>query len=143
MLHWRAKPCGMGAVARFARRYARTALALGGVALATGDVRGDERLPVEIRIVGPKAVRVILSEGSIMPCDSMNDRLLVREKLEPGTLIQTSTASSICLQHTVAPFTDSDWTVGKVYGRPRSCHGRTCTPTRDPTIRVNVTSERD
>jgi hypothetical protein len=102
-------------------------------------------VPVEISQRGPDAVRVVLSEGRILPCTSGDDHLIYAGRLASGELLRTTTTREcVCVQQTFAPFADVDWSNGFVACRVGSCSYRRagCAQGNDPTIRVSLGSRR-
>lgn len=117
--------------------------------LAAGDARGESEIavPVEVTMLGPGAVRVRVSEGMAMPCDSSESHLIIDGKYEPGEVLRGSSSEDcVCVQHTYEPFADIDWSDAKVICRPMNCEKINstlrCTPAPDPTIRVSIESRR-
>ena len=101
-------------------------------------------VPVEILLLGPDPVRIALSEGQTLPCDSPDNRPLLHGRFGGGLVRTTTTSECVCLQQTYAPFADIDWSNGVVACRPLRCggRGRPCVAAPDPTIRVRVASRR-
>lgn len=90
--------------------------------------------PVEVRIVGPEPVRVRVTNGVGMPCDSADDRPIVVGRFKPGDAIRAVALGDgcVCFQQTHAPFSDSDsdWSTATLgctactynpYSHARSC----------------------
>lgn len=103
--------------------------------------------PVIVTLEGASAVRVIVAEGNVLPCTSADNRKVWEGKFEPGgTLNLTTMQECLCVQHTLAPFVDTDWAPPRMECRPQICVGhypaRLCRPAPDPTIRVVLTSTR-
>jgi hypothetical protein len=123
------------------------ALVLGTAAL--GDARAESEIPVPVVVtmLGPSAVRVRVSAGMAMPCDSSESRVIIDGKYAPGEVPQaTSTEDCVCVQHTYEPFADTDWSNAKLSCRPMICEKLKgdwrCTPAPDPAIRIEIGSTR-
>jgi hypothetical protein len=109
------------------------------IGLTSAGGRATEPTPVVITMGGNARLRVQVSEGLTMPCDSLNDRALFDGHLSPGETFQTTIAGEcICIRSTMAPFRDVDWTTPGLVCRKRVCRGRVCRPAPDPTIRVSL-----
>jgi len=96
--------------------------------------------PVVVRVGGggKARIRVQLSEGRAMPCDSGENRPLLNGRLAPGETFRGEIAGDcVCVRHTTPAFPDTDWTESGLVCRPRICRGRICRPAPDPTIFLN------
>ena len=92
--------------------------------------------PVIVTMQSHGRVRVQVSEGTTMPCDSTDDRMLFDATLGPDESFQSSIAGRcICVRHTTDAFPQNGWTTSKLACSPNCPRGfgRRCT---DPTIRV-------
>ncbi len=103
--------------------------------------------PIELTMAGPEAVSVRVARGTTLPCDSGDDRVLVRGKFNAGEVVRASTTDAcVCIQQTYQPFPDVDWAPAGVVCRPQSCVGagkaKRCVPMKDPTIRLRIQSQR-
>jgi hypothetical protein len=103
--------------------------------------------PVVVTLEGSGTVRVVVAEGNVLPCTSSDNRKLWDGKFEPGGTLSLSTMQGcVCVQHTIAPFADTDWAPSETRCRPMICTGRApariCHPAPDPTIRVELRSVR-
>ena len=145
----------LGRVARLASARCGVSLALPLLALffASSDAlaRGVHpwSTPVEVTILGPDPVRVRVTNGVEMPCDSMDDQVLIAGRFKPGQTIRTLAVGDgcVCFQQTYAPFSDADWSLST-----RICtacnynpYARVwfCPPSSpDPTIQIKVASSR-
>ncbi len=67
--------------------------------------------PVEVTMLGPDAVRVRVTNGVAMPCDSIDDRPLIVGRFTASETIRTVAVGDgcVCFQQTYAPFSDTDW----------------------------------
>jgi hypothetical protein len=115
--------------------------------LRSGDAHSGEVTPVEITMLGPAAVSVRVADGTTLPCDSGDNRMLLRGKLSSGVVVHTTTTDTcVCFQQTYNPFTDVDWGPSWIICRPQICKGvgraRHCVRASDPTIRIRVRSDR-
>ena len=116
---------------------------LGAALLAPGDVEAQPAgWPVMITGLGPKTIRVQLSGGTALPCDSSRNVPLFSGKLAPGTALSLSTPfSSVCFAQTYDNCPDVNWSVSRIYRVPQVCPAaRACAPAPDPTIRILVVS---
>lgn len=114
---------------------------------SSGDAETNGAAPIVVDVVGDAAVRVLVAEGNVSPCDSSSNRALLRGVVAPGQPITLqTTAQCVCVQQTFAPMTASDWSAPRFACRPVDCsigrYGRVCVPAADPTIRVTFTSRR-
>jgi hypothetical protein len=116
------------------------------VALAAADIRADVATPIEVTLLGPGAVRVRLALGTTFPCDSGDNQRLVEGKFAPGSVVRASTPDRcVCFQQTFEPFSDTDWSASSMVCRPQICTNigrKKCVPAPDPTIRLQVRSQR-
>ena len=89
--------------------------------------------PVTLVMVGPKAIRVRLSAGYVLPCDSSANVKLLDAKVQPGTT-KTWMASTycFCVEQTHHDFPDVGWSTPRQVCRARGCPGAGCGYTNDP-----------
>jgi len=125
----------------------RTLLCLAVALAGAADARAGEVTPVELTMLGPNAVSVRVAQGTTQPCDSGDNRMLVRGKFAPGAIVRaTSPDACVCVQQTYDSFPDIDWAPGAIVCRPQICQGvgraRRCFPAPDPTIRIGIRSAR-
>ncbi len=80
--------------------------------LATSDARAEVySLPVYITVVGTGSVRLLVSAGDTVPCDSSGDVRLVDGWVSAGqTLALQSPWPCICEQHTTGAFRETNFT---------------------------------
>ena len=98
---------------------------------------------------GPDPVRVRVTNGVGMPCDSFDDRPVIVGRFKPGEAVHAVALGGgcVCFQQTYAPFSDTDWSTATLICtactyNPYS-HVWVCPPSAaDPTIRVKVASSR-
>ncbi|MBX3187979.1 MAG: hypothetical protein KF819_13230 [Labilithrix sp.] len=121
----------------------RTGFVLGAAALGLGLILADERAdadgvaPVHVSLAGTRRVRVQITEGGTLPCDSADNRKLFDGFMSPGETFHGRTAGEcVCVRNTRPPFTNVDWSTSQLACRPRVCRGRVCRPLPDPTIRA-------
>jgi hypothetical protein len=96
-------------------------------ALFASTASADGVTPIEVRLLGPKGVRVRVSRGSTLPCDSGDDRPIITGKFAPGEVVRASTPDEcVCVQQTHEPFTDVDWAAGFMVCRPQICSNFDC-----------------
>lgn len=104
--------------------------------------------PVEVRLLGPDAVRVRVAAGVNLPCDSLDNRPLVNGRFKAGDIVRATAFGDgcVCFQQTYAPLVDSDWSTPARICSACSFNPQTrvwlCPPQRDPTIRISVSSSR-
>ena len=115
-------------------------------ALFTADASAETTTPVEITMLGPGAVRILLTRGTTFPCDSGDNRRIVEGKFGAGEVVHATTPDRCaCFQQTYAPFADVDWGAASMVCRPQICTNigrKKCVPAPDPTIRLSVGSKR-
>ena len=115
-----------------------TMLAFGG--LAGASEQGSA--PVVVTMQSRGRVRVQVSEGVTMPCDSFDDRMIFDGMLGPNESYRSSIASRcVCVRHTTDSFPRIEWRTSQLACRPVYCpngHGHRCYPASDPTIRVSL-----
>jgi hypothetical protein len=114
---------------------------LGPAAIVLSAARGlaTEPTPVVVTMGGNARLRVQVSEGLAMPCDSSNNRSLFDGQLGPNETFRASIGGEcICVRHTTSPFRVTDWTTSGLLCRKRVCRGRVCKPAPDPTIRLSL-----
>lgn len=119
--------------------------AVASLVVTSASVGADDGMPVVVKSLGPKSMRVRISAGQTLPCDSSANDKIFEGKLDPGWSITVYTASlSVCVEHTYHDFPDVHWSQGDIEWRPMICtwYGKYkhCVPAPDPTIRVNVDS---
>ncbi|GAC1394708.1 MAG: hypothetical protein NVSMB47_04050 [Polyangiales bacterium] len=115
----------------------------GGPSVALGK---DAGLPIVIRNVGPKRLRVRVASGNVAPCDSLADESIFSDTLKPGAVVERAltVGECVCVEQTYEPFPDVGWGQARFQCRPVICHGsgkaRLCRPDPDPTIRIDLSS---
>ncbi|HEY8074981.1 MAG TPA: hypothetical protein VIF62_12745 [Labilithrix sp.] len=113
--------------------------ALGGIVLAAAPVAADPPAPIFVRSELAARVRLQIAGGLAMPCDSSADHMLFDATLAPGETWQGTTSDDcVCVRHTTASFSNSEWTTPRLACRPRVCRGRRCWPAGDGAIRIPV-----
>lgn len=129
---------GVRCYARGMRRFVAV-VSLGAIVVTTSRGLATEPAPVVITMGGHARLRVQVSEGLTMPCDSQNNRALFDGRLSPGETFRASIGGEcVCVRHTTSPFRDVDWTSPGLACRKRVCRGRICRPAPDPAIRVSL-----
>ena len=100
-------------------------------------------------MLGPEPVRVRVTNGVGMPCDSIDDRPVIVGRFKAGEVIRGVAVGDgcVCFQQTHAPFSDTDWSMPSLICT--ACkynpytHAWVCPPSdADPTIRIPVRSSR-
>lgn len=123
--------------------------------LCTADVWGGDparffRVETPLMVVqrGPDPVRVRISTGRTLPCDSSSNRMLIDRRVESGEVVRTTALSNcVCFQQTYAPLADSDWSTPQRVCSPCAYNPQNRTwvcppPHVDPTISIEVVSSR-
>lgn len=107
--------------------------------LVTSQVAADPPAPVVVVNASVGRVRVLVSEGRALPCDSTSDAKLFDGTLEAGDTWRTLIGSDcVCIMHTSADFPHAEWSTPGLACRPRVCRGKRCWPAGDPTIRLSI-----
>jgi len=114
--------------------------------MPAGDVGAGDPTPIEVTMLGPDAVRIRVALGSTYPCDSGDNRLIVEGKFAAGQVVHAAAPDHcVCFQQTYAPFSDTDWGASAMVCRSQICSDigkKHCVPAPDPTIRLQVSSQR-
>lgn len=101
------------------------------------DSAASAPLRVEVTVVGQGAVRVLVSEGHVVPCESLENRPILNEWMAPGPPLVFSIAGDCaCVEHTYGSFRDAQWSLPTQY-RYAPRRGQT-----DRVIRVLVRTDR-
>jgi hypothetical protein len=126
-------------MSRFVAFVGRAIAFASAIALTSTGGSATEPTPVVVTVNGDARIRVEISEGITMPCDSSNDRRLFDGTLGPGESFRTAIAGEcICIRNTRPPFRETDWTTPGLACKKRVCRGKVCRPAPDPTIRVSL-----
>jgi hypothetical protein len=131
----------------------RAALPLLALFFASSDALARDSVPwstpVEVTIRGPNPVRVWVSAGVDMPCNSMGDQAQIAGRFKPGQTIRALAVGDgcVCFQQTYAPFSDTDWSLSTRICTACNYNHYTrvwfCPPSNpDPTIHIKVASSR-
>ena len=98
------------------RRVARLiGMMLASVVLVAGDVRADYSVPVYVAVVGTGNVKLFVSAGSVVPCDSSsNTRLFDGWAAAGRTFVLQSPWSCVCETHTTGAFRETNYTPPQV-----------------------------
>ena len=119
------------------------------VLLGAPGITADEMtVPVTIHSIGPKAFRIRIADGFVVPCDSASNVKLYEGKLEPGATVSlTSHAATVCVQQTNEDWPDTGWSngwlaAGTCQGWPsgKSKYAGRCTKSSDGVTRVTLRS---
>ncbi len=120
-------------------RFVAATACIGAIVLTSAGSLATEPAPVVVTMNGSARLRVQVSEGLTMPCDSLNNRMLFDGQLSPGETFRTTIGGEcVCVRNTTSPFREVDWTTPGLVCRKRVCHGRVCRPAPDPTIRLSL-----
>jgi hypothetical protein len=110
-----------------------------GLLATAGDLNANEPTPVVVTMGGSAELRVQITAGLTVPCDSDTNRPVFDGRMKPGDTLSTTIAGEcICVRHTTAAFRETGWTTPALLCRRRICRGRTCKPAPDPTIRLSL-----
>lgn len=103
---------------RWALCIAAFVLSLAPTALAS------EPLPVFVTVTGEGSIRVLLTSGATVPCDSSSNVVLFDGKLEAGNTYAFQSASPIvCERHTRGSLREVDWSSDRLWGLRRTITG--------------------
>lgn len=95
--------------------------------------------PVIVSVQSQKRIKVQVAEGSTMPCDSLDNRMLFNSTLGNGQAFQgTTDGQCVCIRHTSDAFPNAGWSDSKMVCRPRACKGKVCKPAPDQAIKVDI-----
>lgn len=100
--------------------------------------------PVVVTMQSRGRVRVQVSEGLTMPCDSADNRMIFDTTLGPDEQLKTSIKSQcVCVRHTTDSFPRGEWTTSRLVCRPRpwNCAKRVPCNGGDQTIRVRLNAQ--
>jgi hypothetical protein len=88
------------------------------VALCMGqpDTAASEPYRVEVNVVGTGSIRVRISEGHVIPCESLENRPVLTEWMAPGApRVFFVSDDCICVEHTYGSFREAEWSVSTQY----------------------------
>lgn len=106
-------------------------------ATANGSATAPAQVVVSVK--STKKIRVQLSEGSTLPCDSRDNKMLFDSTLGNGQGFQgTTDLGCICVRHTSDAFPQAGWSESKMVCRPKTCKGKVCKPLSSAPIRVDI-----
>lgn len=112
------------------------------VLVASDDARAAEPTPVVITMMGSGRVRLHVSAGGTVPCDSSANTPLFDGWIDGGQVYSaTTTEECVCVRNTTKAFPNSGWSTPGLACRKRICRGRICRPAPDQTIRANLSTE--
>ncbi len=98
------------------------AIAVAAGSFAPSAEADDVSIPVTLTSAGPKAFKVRLADGAVLPCDSKENTLLFEGKLEPGASVRsTSKRGIVCIQQTYDDFPETGWNIGSI-NNGTECH---------------------
>jgi hypothetical protein len=98
-------------------------------------------MPVVVTLQGPKAVQVLVSTGSIYPCDASENKILLKAWMGAGQSVQLySNVGCVCLQHTYDDFPGVDWSLPRTFCRRGCERRRPCTVDPNQTISIAIQS---
>ena len=101
-------------------------------------------VPVLVHSRGPKAIQVEVADGSVMPCDSTDNRLLYRGWLSLGSTLTLASSGTVCFRQTYDDFPETNWSTSRTLTSEMICsgagRGRVCRPDPAAKIRVEVGS---
>jgi hypothetical protein len=108
-------------------------------ALTSTDARSFSAAPIMVTVDVPKPVRMRVSSGPALPCDSSTNVPLFEGTVTPRSQFSIANdAVCACWQHTDPAFPDNGWSAPQVTCRPRHCRGRRCFAEMDRPIYITV-----
>jgi hypothetical protein len=114
------------------------ALALAIISFATS-VAADPPAPVLVTNEGAGRVRLLISEGHTIPCDSPNDTKIFEGWIDDGETKRFAIGGQcVCITHTSEAFAWTNWSTPGFVCRPRVWRGRRWYGAADPTIRISI-----
>ena len=76
----------------------------------------SEPLPVIVTVYGEGSIRVFLSAGATLPCDSTSNTVMFDGKLEAGKSYGFQAADiSVCERHTRGTLREVDWSTDRLW----------------------------
>jgi hypothetical protein len=122
-------------------RFAVVVSLLSATLVASDDARAAEPTPVVIAMNGDGRVRLEVSAGSAVPCDSSANAPLFDGWISGGQVFTaTTTEECVCVRSTTKSFPTSGWSTPGLACRKRICRGRVCRPAPDQTIRATLST---
>jgi hypothetical protein len=116
-------------------------LLLLGPVFVSDDASAAEPTPVVIAMQGEGRVRLEVTAGRAMPCDSSANTPLFDGWIAGGDVFNaTTTEECVCVRHTTKAFPSSGWSTPGLACRKRICRGRVCRPAPDQTIRATLST---
>lgn len=110
--------------------------------VVSDDASAAEPTGVVITMRGEGRVRLEVSAGSAMPCDSSANTPMFDGWIEGGgTFTATTTEACVCVRSTTKRFPTSGWSTPGLACRKQICRGRICRPAPDQTIRANLSTD--
>jgi hypothetical protein len=120
---------------------AAIAVALLGVVVVSDDASAAEPTPVIVIVNGDGRIRLEVSAGSTIPCESSANTPLFDGWIDGGQVWSaTTTEGCVCVRHTSKKFPSSGWSTPGLACRKQICRGRICRPAPDQTIRVTFST---
>ena len=117
-------------------------VALLGMLFVSDDANAAEPTPVVVMMNGEGHVRLEVSAGTALPCDSSANAPLFDGWIEGGQVFTaTTTEACVCVRHTNKKFPSSGWSTAGLVCRKQICRGRICRPAPDQTIRVKLSTD--
>lgn len=111
-------------------------------ALSSDDASAAEPVPVVVTMAGEGRVRLEVTAGRAVPCDSTANTPLFDGWIAGGQVFTaTTTEECVCVRHTTRKFPSSGWSTPGLACRKRICRGRICRPAPDPTITVKLSTK--
>jgi hypothetical protein len=105
------------------------------------DANAAEPTPVVVTMHGEGRVRLEVSAGSTIPCDSSANTPLFDGWIAGGQVFNaTTTEACVCVRHTSKKFPTNGWSTPGLACRKQICRGRICRPAPDQTIRANLST---
>jgi hypothetical protein len=90
----------MGKAPMRPRRHTLCVFMASGAFLLSNHTAATEIVPIVVTMLGPSTVRIRVSEGTVLPCDSADDRMLIEGQFAAGEVLRATTLSRcVCVQH--------------------------------------------
>lgn len=110
-------------------------------AFVSDDASAAEPTPVVVIMNGEGRVRMEVSAGRAIPCDSSANTPLFDGWINGGQVFTATTPEEcVCVRHTTKKFPSSGWSTPGLACRKRICRGRICRPAPDQTINVKLST---
>src|SRR5690242_18701673 len=87
-----------------------------GLGVVTGDARANGYVvPVYVAVVGSGQIRLLVTAGNTVPCDSSANTRIIENRVEASrTFVVQSPSSCVCETHTTGAFRETHFTPPRV-----------------------------